>query len=76
MDIEPRQAFLDAASLTAGIVGSGDVAARWTDPSALARLSVGGLAGHAYLACRIVIRTLDARLRPSVLPSFLHRPAG
>jgi hypothetical protein len=60
VDIDARAAFLEAASLAASVVGSTEVAAQWGAPSALAQLSVGGLAGHTYLACRLVIRTLDA----------------
>jgi hypothetical protein len=60
MDVDPRGAFLDAALLTARVVRTTEVASRWSAPSALTHLTVGGLAGHAYLACRIVMRTLDA----------------
>ena len=57
--IDRRRAFIEAATLTASVIGTPEVAARWTAPSALAELSVGGLAGHAYLAARIVWRSLD-----------------
>jgi len=71
--IDARAAFLDAAALAAAIVATREVAARWTAPSALEQLSVGGLAGHTYLAARILLRTLDAP-DPAGLP--LASPAA
>jgi hypothetical protein len=41
------------------MVSSPRVAERWHDPSALAEFSVGGVAGHTYLAARILERRLD-----------------
>jgi Mycothiol maleylpyruvate isomerase N-terminal domain len=58
--VDPRAAFLDAAALASALVASREVAARWSEPSALEQLSVGGLAGHTYLAARILLRSLDA----------------
>jgi len=60
VDIDPRRAFLDAVACTAGVVRTAEVAERWNAPSALSQISVGGLAGHAYLACRIVAKTLES----------------
>lgn len=38
--------FLDAAAVTTALLGRPEVAARWTEPSALAEMSVGALAHH------------------------------
>ena len=57
-----RLAFLDAARTAADTVQTDEVAAAWWEPSALSQWTVGGIAGHAYLACRIARRSLDAPL--------------
>jgi hypothetical protein len=41
-----RTAFLDAAAIAVDLLGDRAVADRWDEPSALAEMSVGGLAGH------------------------------
>ncbi|GII55828.1 hypothetical protein Pth03_42170 [Planotetraspora thailandica] len=47
-----RELYLTAAESAAKLIASPGVAAAWKEPSALAKLSVGGLAGH--LANQIV----------------------
>lgn len=41
-----RDAYLEAAGYAVGLLRDPAVAARWHDPSALAEMSVGALAGH------------------------------
>ncbi|WP_055588196.1 maleylpyruvate isomerase N-terminal domain-containing protein [Streptacidiphilus griseoplanus] len=41
-----RDLYLDVAESAAGLLAAPEVAVRWTEPSALAELSVRGLAGH------------------------------
>jgi hypothetical protein len=43
---ETRAAYLDAAASAATLLADPAVAAAWDQPSALAKLTVGGLAGH------------------------------
>jgi hypothetical protein len=43
---ETRAAYLDAAASAAALLADPAVAAAWDKPSALAKLTVGGLAGH------------------------------
>jgi hypothetical protein len=43
---ESRPAYLDAAASAAALLADPAVAAAWAEPSALAKLTVGGLAGH------------------------------
>jgi hypothetical protein len=38
--------YLDAAGVTADLIASPEVAARWNEPSALSEMAVSGLAGH------------------------------
>ena len=57
-----RSSFLSAAALACEMVSSSRVAERWQDPSALAEFSVGGIAGHTYLAARILERRLDTEV--------------
>lgn len=57
-----RSSFLSAAALACEMVSSSRVAERWHDPSALAEFSVGGVAGHTYLAARILERRLNTAL--------------
>jgi hypothetical protein len=52
-----RDAFFDAADTAAALLGDPAVAAAWDRPSALAKFSVRGLAGHL---ARQVTRTIDA----------------
>lgn len=44
-----RQAFLDAASTTVDLLAAPAVARGWSQPSALEKMSVGGLAAHLGL---------------------------
>jgi hypothetical protein len=53
------------------IVSAPEIARCWRSPSCLPGFSVGGLAGHAYLAARIVDRQLD---RPLPEGSRIRRP--
>jgi len=57
-----RSSFLSAADLACEVVSSSGVAERWHNPSALAEFSVGGIAGHTYLAARILERRLDTEV--------------
>src|SRR5262245_44288040 len=41
-----RELYLDAATAAAKLIAAPEVAAAWHEPSALAKLSVQGLAGH------------------------------
>lgn len=41
-----RPLYLDVAAIAAGLIGAPTVAAAWEQPSALAKMSVRGLAGH------------------------------
>jgi hypothetical protein len=70
-DIDTRTAFIRAGRITAGVIGSPGVALHWDRPSALAGFSVGGLAGHTYLATRLVDRHLD---QPEPLDTRVRRP--
>lgn len=54
-----RTTFLGAARLVADLVATPEVAAAWEVASVLPGFTVGGVAGHAYLAARIVERRLD-----------------
>jgi hypothetical protein len=55
-----RGAFLSAAALAVEVIVTPQVADRWDKPSALTKFTVGGIAGHLYLAVRLVGRSLDA----------------
>jgi hypothetical protein len=70
-DLDARTAFMSAARLISSVVGSAEVARHWADPSTLPGLSVGGLAGHAYLAARLVLRHLD---QPEPVGDRVRRP--
>jgi hypothetical protein len=54
-----RQAYLDAASVTAELLAAPPVARDWAQPSALAKMSVGGLAAHLGLQVVNVPLALD-----------------
>jgi Mycothiol maleylpyruvate isomerase N-terminal domain len=60
--IDVREVFLLAAFQAADVVATPQVAECWSEPSSLAQFTVGGLAGHAYLAARIVDHRLDASI--------------
>jgi hypothetical protein len=53
-----RATFLQAAEYAAGLLADPAVAARWDDPSALADMSVGALAGHLARQVLLVRRQL------------------
>lgn len=55
-----RQAYLDAATVATTLLAEPAVAAAWPAPSALARLSVGGLAAHLAGQITQVPPVLDA----------------
>jgi len=44
--VTARDDFISAAEVAVSLLGDSAVAARWGEPSALAKLSVGGLAAH------------------------------
>jgi uncharacterized protein (TIGR03083 family) len=51
--------FGEACDLAIGVVADSQVGERWAEPSALAGLSVGGLAAHLYAATRRFEVALD-----------------
>jgi len=60
-------AFLDAARFAVDVVAWPEVGDAWDQPSALARMTVGDLAGHVFLVLRRVDKHLDAPV-PSDAP--------
>jgi hypothetical protein len=58
-------ALLDAAAQAEEILRLPAVGDHWSDASALPRMSVGDLAGHAFLALRHGIRTLAGETPPA-----------
>jgi len=52
--------FMSAADVAVELLGDPAVAARWGEPSALAKLSVGGLAAHLARQVTRVVEVLDA----------------
>jgi hypothetical protein len=55
-------AFFEAAELASNLLAQDVVARRWTDGSALAGMSVGGLAAHIYLGVRRLEASLEEAL--------------
>lgn len=55
-----RTAFLDAAAIAVDLLADPAVADRWHEPSALAELSVGGLADHLRRQLSMVVEALDS----------------
>ncbi|MBX6748384.1 MAG: maleylpyruvate isomerase N-terminal domain-containing protein [Micromonosporaceae bacterium] len=60
MAVTARDDFLSAADVAVSLLGDPAVAARWGEPSALAKLSVGGLAAHLARQVTRVVDVLDA----------------
>jgi hypothetical protein len=56
----PRELFLDAASAAADLLAAPEVAAAWDAPSALAKLSVSGLAAHLAMQLTFAADALEA----------------
>lgn len=54
-----RPVFLDACDATRPLLASSSVAEKWTEPSALAAMTVGALAGHLMRAVTSVDAYLD-----------------
>ncbi|HEV7713624.1 MAG TPA: maleylpyruvate isomerase N-terminal domain-containing protein [Asanoa sp.] len=54
-----RTAFLDAAAIAADLLADPAIADRWNEPSALAELTVGGLAGHLARQTNMVLEVVD-----------------
>jgi hypothetical protein len=52
--------FPEVAALAAGLIANPEVARRWTDESACAGMTVGGLAHHLAGQARTVVRLLSA----------------
>lgn len=52
-------AFMSAARYGGEVLGAAVVGERWHEPSVLARMTVGALAGHLYLVVRRVDKHLD-----------------
>ncbi len=59
-DDEAITAFLASTDWAAVVLQSDLVAQHWEDPSALAGMTVGMVAGHLFLATRVLLRQLDA----------------
>ena len=57
-------AFLTAARFVVDVVAWPEVGDAWDQPSALARMTVGDLAGHVFLVLRRVDKHLDAPVTP------------
>jgi hypothetical protein len=57
-------AFLAAARFVTDVVAWPEVGDAWERPSALARMTVGDLAGHVFLVLRRVDKHLDAPVTP------------
>jgi hypothetical protein len=57
-------AFLAAARFVVDVVAWPEVGDAWGRPSALARMTVGDLAGHVFLVLRRVDKHLDATVAP------------
>jgi uncharacterized protein (TIGR03083 family) len=58
-------AFSAAARYALGVVARPEIGAAWDQPSALARMTVGDVAGHVFLVLRRVDKHLDeARVQP------------
>ncbi|MDG4826193.1 maleylpyruvate isomerase N-terminal domain-containing protein [Asanoa sp. WMMD1127] len=53
-------AYLDAATIAAGLLADPAVAGRWDEPSALPEFSVAGLAGHLARQVHLVATLVDA----------------
>jgi hypothetical protein len=60
MDVAVRISFLAAAGVSRDVLGNPAVAAAWQQPSAVRRLSVGGLCGHLARATLVVADYLAA----------------
>ncbi|GIF63013.1 hypothetical protein Ais01nite_10480 [Asanoa ishikariensis] len=54
------EAYLDAAAIAVDLLADPAVADRWPEPSALAELSVGGLAGHLGRQVHMMVEILSA----------------
>jgi hypothetical protein len=54
-----RSAFLDAAAIAVDLLADRAVADRWTEPSALTGLTVGGLAGHLARQFNQVVEAVE-----------------
>ena len=77
-------AFLEAVTWSAAILRRDEIRQHWNEPSALRRMTVGAVAGHLFLAMRLVDRCLDAPrpdddpgiARPSFVQAYarLHVP--
>jgi hypothetical protein len=61
-------AFLDAARCVNDVLAFPVVGERWGEPSALAEMTVGSVAGHVFL----VLRRLDKQLDEAVEPDAQH----
>jgi hypothetical protein len=55
-----RRAFLDAAAIAVDLLADPAIADRWTEPSALTGLTVGGLAGHLARQFNQVVEAVEA----------------
>jgi Mycothiol maleylpyruvate isomerase N-terminal domain len=70
-----RATFLEAAEFAARLLANPAVAARWDDPSALADMNVGALAGHLARQVLLVQRMLATSAGPRE-PAGAREPAG
>lgn len=67
-----RQAFLDTAGVAAGLLRQPGIAARWSEPSALAGYSVGGLARHLAYQVTHTVGPLAAAPGTVAIPVLEH----
>ncbi len=67
-----RRAYLDAATVAVGLLAEPAVAASWEQPSALPRMTVGGLAAHLALQITRVPGELDAAVQHSPIELIDH----
>jgi hypothetical protein len=58
--VDAIDAFLASTDWVAGVLESDLVATHWEEPSALEGMTVAAVAGHLFLAVRVVARQLDA----------------
>ena len=71
-----RSAFLEAATSVARLLAEPAVAAAWERPSALAKLSVSGLAGHLLNQIVVPGELLRSGAHPAALDPLRARLAG
>lgn len=56
--------FLDAARHAVAVIEQPEIGAAWDRPSSLPRMTVGDVAGHAFLVLRRVVKHVDEAVEP------------